>query len=203
MPLETALISDLEELRGLRVPAGTRFREILVTGPPGTGKSTIVETLGGWPEEGSIDIAAPGWWRLFPLSLRPRELHFAIPFPDHKVSRTVFEREWLAAPRPPDLSKIRVPPAKRWWFTADWRNRYVFDVQLPPPEVVLERRLERARSGSHVVDEGLTLTRLRWQHEVYAAVAWHLHASGIRVHVREEFGGPPRTPVAMHEAWPG
>lgn len=202
MPLETAPITDLVRLRELLVPAGTEFRELLISGPPGTGKSSLVASLGGWPEEGSIDIAARGWWRLFPLTLRPRELHLALPFAGHPISRTVFEREWLDAPEPPDLPRIQIPPERRWWFNVDWRHRFVFDIQLPPPEVVLELRHERARSGTHAVDERLSLNHLTWQHEVYAAVAWHLHVSGMRVQVRTELGGPPRAPLALREAWP-
>ena len=86
-------IDDLKTVKGLALPASTKFRQIIMTGPPGAGKSYLIRKLGGWPEEGYIDLTLKNWWRAQSLSLRPREVNLGFPFVGHVPALSVFEEE--------------------------------------------------------------------------------------------------------------
>ena len=195
MPLRSAEIENVDWIKGVAVPHGVRFRQILVTGPPGSGKSSLIEKLGGWPEEGCIDLAMEHWWRNRILAFRPREVHFSIPFKGYRESRTVFDREWLAAPAPVDTGQIKIPPGRIWFFQTNWRNRFVFDFQLPAPGRIYTIRKARASLQSHPVDKLFTREEVERQCEVYETLARHFHGSGLRVYVRNDFDGAPRSIV--------
>ena len=77
--LSTQPVESLQRLKGIEFPGDVRFRQILVTGPPGAGKSTMIRRLGGWSEEGYLDISRKYWWRSEMLSVRPREIHLGLP----------------------------------------------------------------------------------------------------------------------------
>ena len=193
MPLNSVEIETVDWIKGVPVPHGVRFRQILVTGPPGSGKSSLIEKLGGWPEEGCIDLAMEHWWRNRILAFRPREVHFSIPFKGYRDSRTVFDREWLAAPAPVDTGQIKVPPGRIWFFQANWRARFVFDFQLPSPGRIYTIRKARASLQSHPVDKLFTKEEVERQCAVYETLAQHFHNSGMRVYVRNDFEGVPRS----------
>lgn len=188
----TVRINELKSIRGVALPASVRFRQILVCGPPCSGKSTLVTALRGWPDEGYIDFAQRGWWRQRMLAFRPREIHCGLPYLGHRESLAVFDREWLDTPPSIDFDRIRIPREKRRWWQVDWRRKYVFDIQVPPAPKVFAILRERARTGSHPVDQGITLEQVRRQLEVHGQLARFLHESGLQVHVRMEFGGAPR-----------
>lgn len=59
--LPTQPIESLQHFRGIDFPADLRFGQILVTGPPGAGKSTLIVRLGGWSEEGYLDLGRKHW----------------------------------------------------------------------------------------------------------------------------------------------
>jgi len=174
------------------VPRETNFRHLIVTGPPGSGKTMLVEKLRGWPEEGYLDLAVKNWWRSQLLTFRPREVHFGFPFVGFRESHAVFDPEWLQNSTPLDFDRILLPPRKGGFLSRDWRTRYVFDFLIPPPESILEARQRRFRKGTHPVDQALTLQQVRAQCEVYEQLARHFHAHGMRVFVRSSFGGPPQ-----------
>jgi hypothetical protein len=190
--LETVEIDRIKTIRGVPVPADVHFRQILVTGPPGSGKSVLVAKLGGWPEEGYLDLAADNWWGQRLLTYRPREIHFGIPFVGRKESLVVFDEEWLAAPTALDTARIRIPPAKRHWFNIDWLRRYVFDFQLPPVEQIYNIRIARGRAGTHPGDVHLTRVQVAQQVAAYARLALHFQRCGLRIYVRERFEGVPK-----------
>ncbi len=191
MQLQTQAIDDLQDIRGVPMPADVSFRQIIVTGPPASGKSTLVEKLGGWPEEGYLDLADV-WWRQRLLTFRPREVHFGFPLVGWKHSLAVFDDEWLEAPADVDLLRIQIPPGKRGLFSIDWRSRYVFDFQLPSADSIFSVCSARARTGTHPRDRLLSRAHIERQHDAYATLAAHFQRCGLPVHVRETFQGPPR-----------
>jgi hypothetical protein len=191
--LPTEPIELLQKFKGIDFPGDIRFRQILVTGPPGAGKSTLIMRLGGWSEEGYLDLAHKHWWRSELLSVRPREIHLGIPFLGMEHAVSVFDAQFLDRDPLPaiDLSRIFLPPRKRYFFSVDWYRRYVFEFLLPPAELVFQRRLERARHSTHPVDEQLSLEICLVQLEVFRRLAEHLHHSGFHVYLREGLENPP------------
>lgn len=194
MILHTRVIEETQRINGVLFPADVGFCQLLITGPPGAGKTTVVSRIHGWPEEGYLNLGMDNWWRMQNLFLRPREIHFGIPFIKAAKCFSVFEPAWLDAGEPVDVdtAAIYLPPPKRWFFSVDWRNRYVFEFILRPPQEVFETRSKRALQYSHGVDENLTLQRVERQHAIYQELACHFHLSGFNVYLRDAFDGPPK-----------
>lgn len=192
MKYETAAVDEVQTLKGVLFPAAVRFRQIVVTGPPGSGKSTLVERLGGWPEEGYLDLSGPAWWRDRVLALRPREVHFGLPFSGIAAGLAVFDPAFLEAPLELDTRRIHIPPVGRYWFNVDWRRRYVFDVHLPSVDEMFAARQARGRVGRHRRDRSVTEAQVARQLDTYWSAAAHLHRCGLSIYVRTSLGGPPR-----------
>ena len=182
----TKTCSDLREIKGIAYPRSVRFSQILVTGPSGSGKSTHVRRLGGWPEEGCLDLGSRCWWRSRVLALRPRELHLHLPWQPHRLLQVqgveAVAAELQRLPMPPDGSRLLAP---------SWRRRFLFEFLLPEPEQIFDKRKERARSGSHPVDRNLSLEQVQAQLRSYEMLARHLHRNGFQVLVRHTYDGPP------------
>ena len=185
-------IENLQDVTG--VPASVKYRQLLISGPPGSGKSSLISKIGGWPEEGYIDLTLNHWWRAQSLTFRPREVHLGLPFVGFEEALTVFEEAWLKAIDPPrlDLARILLPPKKRFFFSPDWRGRFVFEFLIPPPESILKWRLDRSRREAHPVDEHVTLDQVERQVAVYQEVALFFKRSGILTYVRDDFEGIPK-----------
>ena len=192
-------VAAVRNIRGIPVERGVRFNQIIVTGPPGAGKTTFVKGLGGWPEEGYIDLSLKGWWRARSLSLRPREVHLGLPFVGRAQAMTLFHEDWLAHWSELDLdeSRILVPPLARHLFSVDWRARYAFEFLLPTPGILLRQCQQRARLGTHPIDQDLDPERVRRQLEIYTRVALDLHRQGMIVYVRN---APSSTPGRIVDA---
>ena len=192
--LPTEPIESLQNIKGIDFPADIRFRQILVTGPPGAGKSTLITRLGGWSEEGYLDLAKNHWWRSEILSVRPREIHLGMPFQGLGDAVTVFDAEFYDRDPVPaiDFDRIQLPPCKRFFFNVDWYHRYVFEFLIPPAELVFERRAERARHSTHVVNKQLSREICIVQHEAFLRLAEHLLRKGFLVYLRDLIENPPR-----------
>ena len=186
-------VRAVRSVRGIPIDSAVRLTQILVTGPPGAGKTTFIQGLGGWPEEGYIDLSLKGWWRARSLSLRPREVHLGFPFAGRPKALTLFHEDWLAHWQELELdeSRILVPPPVRHLFSVDWRSRYVFDFILPAPAVLLRHCEQRAARGTHFIDRDLDPQRVRRQLELYTRAALCLHRQGMTVFIRGAPSAPP------------
>ncbi len=193
MPLApTEPITDLKQLKGIDFPSAIRFRQLLVTGPPGCGKSTLIQKIGGWSEEGYIDLTINKWWTAQSLAIRPREIHLGLPFVGHDATLAVYDEEWIKAggTLQLDVARILVPPRKRHFLSVDWAKRYAFEFLLPPAQSIYEWRSERARRRTHHVDENLSLELVSRQVDTFCQVAEHMHRQGMTVYVRKGLDGP-------------
>jgi hypothetical protein len=190
--LKLSPVEELTDIRGVQVSRDISFRQLVITGPPGSGKTSMVEQLHGWPEEGYLDLTLPNWWRSRLLTFRPREVHLGLPFRGLSESHAVFDPEWLEHPTPVETDRILLPPRKSGFFSANWRARYVFEFLIPPPEQIFRARTRRVQDGTHPGDWTLSLEQIQSQHRAFETVALYLHSNGLRVFVRTALGGPPQ-----------
>lgn len=191
--LTTENITQTQDIYSLAYPHGVRYRQLLFVGPPGAGKSLIVHHMHAWPEEGNLDLSLPNWWLSPTLAVRPREVHLLFPFRGHKEGMTVFDPPIIHGTEACciDISRIVVPPPKKWIFATNWQKRYVFDFLLPEPEQVFAWRQERAHRKTHPGDIGLTLKTVERQYVYFERIARYLHLQGIEVIVRKGWDQPP------------
>ena len=186
------LVNNLVDIKGVMLPKDAHLQDLIVTGPPGSGKTSLVESLGGWPMEGYLDLAKNNWWRDSSLAYRPREVHLGIPFVGHEESHAVFDPEWIDSPTSVDLERIQIPPTDQGRvFRRDWRHRYAFYFQLPSAEQLYAIRSGRAWLKSHPVDEILNEGLVEKQLRAYKTVAHHFHRCGLRIYIRNGFGAHP------------
>ena len=186
-------IEQLQSIRGVDLPVGVEFLQLIVTGPPGAGKTYYINQIRGWPNEGYLDLTAPRWWKNQSLIYRPREVHLGLPFHGFKEALTVFDKEWVEAGSAPllDVGRINIPPTTTTFFNTNWRQRYVFEFILPEAQTIYARRKARHQQGYFPVDENLTFEMVVNQVNTYAEVALLLHRAGVHVYIREDLDSPP------------
>ncbi len=135
-------ITELQNVRGIDLPIGLTFVQLVVTGPPGAGKTYYINTIHGWPNEGYIDLTRKGWWKEKSLTYRPREVHLGLPFEGVPQALAVFDPQWLEAKKPLklQLTRFQIPPDGSRFLQTDWRRRYIFEFLLPRAEVIFAQR---------------------------------------------------------------
>lgn len=177
----------LKEKNGISYPGKMKTRSWIVTGTPGSGKSYMIDKIGGWPGEIGIDLSMNKWWTVEPLTHRPREVHFVFPFKGFDQSRSVYDEVWQETQKYPDVEwkRIRIPHKKKFILAPNWRARFVFDFILPPPAWILKQRMRRyASADKRPMDMVLSEKWIQWQAHVHWAAAWYFHDSGLQVIVR-------------------
>lgn len=196
-------INTLQNIHGVDLPVGLAFVQLLVTGPPGAGKTFYINKIHGWPNEGYIDLTRKGWWKDKALIYRPREVHLGLPFEGYPQALTVFDQDWLESEEPLrlQLERIQLPPEGHGFLRSNWRQRYIFEFLLPKPDVIFQQRLERQAKGCFPADEGMTLDMVKRQVAVYQEVFLYLHRIRMQVYVRESLDQPPM--CIVEEGEPG
>ncbi|MDH3658504.1 MAG: serine/threonine protein phosphatase [Alphaproteobacteria bacterium] len=191
--LQLAPIEELQDIHGVPFPEEPKFRQFLITGPPGAGKSTLVGRMRGWPYEGYVDLSVPNWWRVQTLTFRPREIHLGAPFKGRQDALSVLDDEWVenCGNLAIDFRRIMIPPEKTWFFSTDWRSRYVFEFILPPNDKVYAHRIVRAKTGLFPRDRHITPEIVDRQAAFYRSIAWYFWRSGMYVYVRTDHDGTP------------
>ena len=177
----------LKDLNGILLPAKMKVGSWIVVGPPGCGKSYLIEKIGGYPNEVAIDISEKKWWTVEPLTHRPREIHLALPFKGFDGGFSVYDEKWKDVKEFPELDfdRIKIPHKKKFILAPNWRARFVFDFILPPPGWLYEARKKRLASDDvRLVDMGLTLEWVAWQVHIHWRVAWLFHQAGLQVMLR-------------------
>lgn len=186
--LKTQPFEKTETIKDIEFPADISFRQLLFTGPPGAGKSTMLELLNGWPDEGYIDLSIDRWWTAKSLNLRPRQVHLGFPCVGIDTALAVFDKEWGQSALPPtlDFARVRIPPQKRHFYSVDWRKTYVFEFIIPPMHILYQQRLNRkSEEGRHYVDDDLSMDQVSNHIAVYRSAAAYLHQQGLNVYIRE------------------
>lgn len=197
--LKTRPFTKTETIKGIDFPENLSFRQLLITGPPGAGKSTMLGLLNGWPDEGYIDLTINRWWTAKSLNLRPRQVHLGFPCVGVNEALAVFDKEWSQPASPPtlDLTRVRIPPRKRFFFSVNWREAYVFEFIIPSVQTLYQQRLNRkSEEGRHYVDEDLSLEQVSNHIAVYKSAAAYLHRQGLNVYIREGVHSKPLQIIA-------
>jgi hypothetical protein len=133
-----------------------------------------------------VEIAGPG--------PQARELHFGSPFLGFRKAVPVYETDSVddTSCLELDLFRIPLPPPNTHRLGTDFRGRFTFEFIVLPAEKTFELRKRRAGAGTHHVDEGLTLSRVREELEFYRQLALFFHQSGMSVYVCDGLGGRPK-----------
>jgi hypothetical protein len=177
--LPTEPVESLQNFKGIDFPGDIRFRQILVTGPPGAGKSTLIRRLGGWSEEGYLDLAAKHWWRSEILSVRPREIHLGMPFCGLTNAVSVFDAEFL--------DRDPLPAVDSTASCCRRASAFLFRRLVSPLRIRVSAAARRA--GLRAPRSGPGIARTRWtrnsawrsasRSSTCFAVAEFLHRSGF------------------------
>lgn len=187
-------IKEVQLIRGIELPVGLEFRQLVVTGPPGVGKSYYINQIRGWPNEGYLDLRRKGWWKDRSLVYRPREIHLGIPYVGYRESLTVFDQEWLDSPYEKlniDFPQIKIPPRSYSKFSTNWIDCYIFEFILPESKRVYNQRVNRQKEGYFPIDANLTQSMVDLQLQTYSDIALYLHRAGLNVYIRRDINEPP------------
>ena len=184
--------AEIKEIHGVFFPKYLDEHKLIISGPPGSGKSTILSKIRGWSEEGYIDISSKNWWRMPTLTYRPRELHFGLPFVNQEKAKAIYEIENFHDDLKIDYERIHLPPRKKGIFSLNWSRRIIFEFLVPPATKLFECRIKRAKKGTHHVDVDLTLDKVQHEVEFYKELALYFHRNGLLVYLRDDFDAKPK-----------